>query len=77
MSNQINQCWRQSLATQRKESGLHGEASRESPHVPVCTCPCMEPCIYNATPDVRKEDSFHEFYPSRSKENEVQEWKRK
>lgn len=26
MSNQINQCWRHSVATQRKGSSLHGEA---------------------------------------------------
>lgn len=33
MSNQINQCWRQSVAIQRKGSSLHGEAFHESAHI--------------------------------------------
>lgn len=29
----------------------------------------MEPCIYNTTPDVGKEDPFHELYLAQSKED--------
>lgn len=29
----------------------------------------MDPCIYNAMPDVGKEDPFHELYIAQSKED--------
>lgn len=45
MSNQINQCWRQSVATQRKGSGLHGEAFHESGHIPFF-CISMDGAMY-------------------------------